>query len=525
MKEIKIRTHVEDFEKAENFIEKELQHNRISKQLILENIMVFEALFNDVIRRDISSENEISIQIKHSFGNPSINMCFAGDRYVPMGGDCVEDEVEYKIIKAYEDKLEYDYHSSYNTIRLNVKRAYEKQTVLCLAGFVGAILVFLLLSQLLNPAQKIDLRENLILPIESLFTNAMLMIGAPMTFFSILKNLLETRVVSKRNSYAYKLHAQTIETSALMVILAVALGLAIKRFLPFVNGVFGNYDVITNTKKDLPALISSLVPSNVFDSFKVFSPFPLIFFSVLIIVALRSAGNQFDRLKGFIDACYVLFSRMLNLVMYFLPAFCFLAFLDILILNGFASLKGVALCWCTVILGIMVVFAVYAVKLKVSGIKVVDFFKQVLPIVRENIKINSAIDAVPYNIRQIGKVFGIGRNYLENTIPVLAQINLDGNCFIITEIAMLLIVSNGASLSWWNYVALAVLVLFLSFGAPNQPGSILIGMLIIFNHLSINGMIPVAIYCEVLLGSVQNIVNVMGDIVMALSEYRKTLNT
>lgn len=524
MKEIKIGTQVEDFEKAANFIEKELQRSRTSKQIISENIMVFEALFNDVIRRDISSENEITIQIKRSFGNPSINMCFAGDRYVPMSGDSVEDEIEYKIIKAYEDKLEYDYHSSYNTVYMTVKRAYATQTVLCLVGFVGAILAYLILSHVLIPAKRIDLRENWILPVENLFTNAMLMIGAPMTFFSILKNLLESHVISKRSSYAYGLHAKTIETSSMMVAVAVVFGLAIKRIAPFVHGLLGNYNIVSYTRKDLPTLISSLVPSNVFDPFRVFSPFPLIFFSMLIIVALRSVGNQFDRLKSFIDACYVLFSRILNLVMYFLPIFCFLAFLDILIDKGFASFKGVALCWCTVLAGLIIVFAIYAVKLRVAGINAISFFRKALPIIEENIIINSVIDAVPYNIRQIGKIFGISRNYLEDTIPVLAQINLDGNCFIITEIAMLLIVTNGASISWWNYVALAVLVVFLSFGAPNQPGSILIGMLIIFNHLGINGMIPVAIYCEVLLGSVQNIVNVTGDVVIAVSEYHKTQN-
>ncbi|MBQ7580531.1 MAG: cation:dicarboxylase symporter family transporter [Clostridia bacterium] len=521
MKEIKIRTQVEDFEKAANFIEKELQRNRISKQIISENIMVFEALFNDVIRREISIEDEITIQIKHSFGNPSINMGFAGDRYVPLGGNTVEDEVEYKIIKAYEDKLEYDFHASYNTIHLNVKRAYGKQTFLCVAGFVGAIIAYLFLSNTLDPAKSTVLRKNWILPVESLFTNAMLMIGAPMTFFSILKNLLETRVFSKKSSHAARLQSRTIETSTMVVAVAVAIGFAIKRFLPFVKDVFGYYELSIHTKKDLPTLISSLIPSNVFDPFRVFSPFPLIILSVMIIVAMRSVGNQFDKLKSFIDACYALFSRILNLVMFFLPAFCFLAFLDIMLDKGFASLKGVALCWCTVIFGTVIVFGIYSVSLKINKIKVMNFIRLVFPILKENVKINSAIDAAPYNIRQIGRKFGIGRNHLEDTIPVLAQINLDGNCLVIMEIAMLLIISNGAALSWWNYVALAVLVLFLSFGAPNQPGSILIGMLIVFNHLGINGMIPVAIYCEVFLGSVQNLVNVTGDVVMAVSEYRK----
>lgn len=88
---------------------------------------------------------------------------------------------------------------------------------------------------------------------------------------------------------------------------------------------------------------------------------------------------------------------------------------------------------------------------------------------------------------------------------------------------MLLIVSSNGALSWWNYLLLAVLVIFLSIGAPNQPGSILIGMLIIIHYLNIPNILPVAIYCEVLLGTLQNLVNVVGDIVMSVIDNRNVI--
>ena len=44
--------------------------------------------------------------------------------------------------------------------------------------------------------------------------------------------------------------------------------------------------------------------------------------------------------------------------------------------------------------------------------------------------------------------------------------------------------------------AVAVLVLFLSLGAPNQPGSVLIGLIILMNYLGIDDLLPVAILCD-----------------------------
>ena len=204
-----------------------------------------------------------------------------------------------------------------------------------------------------------------------------------------------------------------------------------------------------------------------------------------------------------------------------LPGFCFLSFLHLLLEDGFAELLGILMNWAFILLGVGVLLALYALRLKLAGVGVIEFIRKIKSILKENIMINSAIDAVPFNIRQCSKIFGIKRNELEDSMPVLAQINLDGNCFIIMAIAMVLIVSNGVTLPWWNYLLLAVLVIFLSFGAPNQPGSILIGIHIIIQYLKIPNVLYLAIYCEVLLGPVQNLVNVIGDIVMVVIDNRK----
>ena len=67
-------------------------------------------------------------------------------------------------------------------------------------------------------------------------------------------------------------------------------------------------------------------------------------------------------------------------------------------------------------------------------------------------------------------------------------------------------------------VVLAILIVFLSLGAPNQPGSILIGTLIIALFLKADVLIPTAVYLEVFFGSIQNIINVAGDVVTVAIE-------
>ena len=519
-----VNPRLEDYEKAADFIEKWLKRSRRSNHIIRENMIVFEALFNDIILKGFSEDTEIKIEVGHTVGNPVIRIGFAGKRYVPICADDLEESIEYKIIKAYEDKLNYTYEASYNVIRLSVTRSYVSHIVLCAIGLLAALLVYALLSHSVQGAVGDQLVKNWVAPLETLFTAAMLMIGTPMTFFSILKNLLETHVMAQQSSNARKLQPKTVTTSIWATALAILFGLLIQRFLPQISGMFGDFAITGYTMKDLPQLISSLIPSDIFEPFRMISPYALILLSLLIIAAMRSAGSQFDRLKNAVDACYVLFSKMLSLVILLLPLFCFLAFLHLLLENGYSALTGVALCWVLVLLGIVLLLGSYALRLKIAGIPLGWFIKKSSPILRENIFINSAIDATPFNIRQCSRVFGIRRSALEEVMPVLSQTNLDGNCFIIIAITMLLIGSSGVILPWWNYPMLAVLVLFLSFGAPNQPGSILIGVLIIINFLKIPEMLPVAIYCEVLLGTAQNFVNVTGNIVMTVIENRESVS-
>ena len=78
---------------------------------------------------------------------------------------------------------------------------------------------------------------------------------------------------------------------------------------------------------------------------------------------------------------------------------------------------------------------------------------------------------------------------------------------------MICVFMIGAGFHWENVLALAALALFFELGAPNQPGGILVGTLIIITYLNLPDLLRMAIYLEVIFGSAQNIVNVISNIV------------
>jgi Na+/H+-dicarboxylate symporter len=361
--------------------------------------------------------------------------------------------------------------------------------------------------------------NQIIFPFERLFSNAMLMVAAPVTFFSLLKNLTDAYIVAERNSSLRRLQRSTLVSSVVSVMLAIlfghlwVIGLAAAQGKP-IERMLG-MDI------SLADIINSLMPSNIFEPFVTVSPFPLIILAALTTYAFCSVGQYFDSMKNVINGAYTLFSRMLSVVMFTLPFFCFMAIMDILIDRGIIGLINLLVLVIPATVGVFVLAAYYAIRMKRDGVEVIPFAKKLGPLIHENFKINSAINAVPFNVRYCTVKYGMDKKSLEDSLPLLAQVNLDGNCFMISFIAMLYIHLAQIDATWFEIIAIGALVLFLSLGAPNQPGSAIIGMLIISNYLGAYDMLPMAIISEILFGSLLNIINVIGDIVTVAIEEKR----
>ena len=267
--------------------------------------------------------------------------------------------------------------------------------------------------------------------------------------------------------------------------------------------------------------ISTFVPSSIFEPFDTYMPFPIIVVALLTTYAMCSIGKYFDVMQKIVNVGYSLFSRMLNVIMYALPFFFFLAILTALLPIGFAHLLVIVQFVVLVVASLIVVVVFYLIRLLIGGVKIGALAKHLPSLIWENLKINSAINTVPFNIRYCVRHYGYSRERLSAKLPILAETNLDGNCYLIMLVTMLFIFLLGVDFSWLHIIEIAIIILFLSLGAPNQPGSIVIGILIITFFLQADELIAVAIYAEVFFGAIQNIINVLGDIVTVAIEENK----
>ena len=520
MKKEEIRTSAGYFEEAKKFVEDMLNKDGISGELINETMLVFEALHHNLLEK-AGKSTLLTIAAGASFGDVRITIGFEGPMFDPLDDSEDPFSPENRILRAYADKLDHSYHSGYNKISISVRRSYRQVMVRCMIAVACGIAVYIPVRFAAGQVNAAHLLETVIFPFETLFSNAILMIGAPVTFLSLIKNLTDVYILSERDSGIRKLQRITLGTSVTAVVLAIAAAAAVINIGSAARGLIPEQLDMDLGKSTISFILSSLIPPSIFEPFVSISPIPILILAALFTYAFCSVGKFFDALKTAVDAGYVLCSRVLSIIMSALPVFVFAAVLDLLISYGIRAVWSMLVLAVVVSLSLVFMAAFYAVRLKVKGVNVRQFVKDLIPLIYENMKINSAIDAVPYNVRYCARVFRYDRNILSRYLPVLAQINLDGNCYMLTMISLILIYTTGSEVSALGILAISALVLFLSLGAPNQPGTCFIGLTIIFTFLHTDDLLPVAICLEVLFGGIINIINVIGDIVtVAASEDR-----
>lgn len=101
---IKIDANVKSFSEARAFVEETLDKHHVSTSIAFETMLLFEALFNEVISQIDDEDTKIEISNVNGLGRTEIKMIYAGKRFSLPEGDVSTDPAA-KIIEVFSDKL------------------------------------------------------------------------------------------------------------------------------------------------------------------------------------------------------------------------------------------------------------------------------------------------------------------------------------------------------------------------------------------------------------------------------------
>ena len=79
-----LTTELNNFRDIRRFIVDTMNNNGATKRDVVETLLIFEALYNDMLERGISKDKSIRVWGTRSFGDLTVSLGFEDEMFVPL---------------------------------------------------------------------------------------------------------------------------------------------------------------------------------------------------------------------------------------------------------------------------------------------------------------------------------------------------------------------------------------------------------------------------------------------------------
>ena len=353
--------------------------------------------------------------------------------------------------------------------------------------------------------------------IGKMFVNALKMLVVPLVFFSLLGGVTgigDIRVLGRVGTKSFFLY---LGTTALAITVAIALATLIGPGNGFdmqglaLNGVTG---------RDAPSVwdvFAAIVPTNPIAAFANGDMLQVIFYTVVLGVAVLMLGA---RSEGFIAACdYMndLMMKVVQIVMHFAPygVFCLIAktFAE----QGLDLFLPVIAYVVTLVAALFIhLFVTLPVLLKVlSGLNPLIFMRKMRPAQVFAFSTASSNATIPVTYRTVTERVGVDDSVASFCIPFGATINMDGTAIMHGVATVFLANVYAIDLGLGGYLTVIGMAVLASIGTAGVPGVGLVMLTMVLSQvgLPIEG-IAIILGVDRLMDMIRTAVNITGDAVV-----------
>ena len=508
-------TDLDSVQKIVHLVEEAFLEKGVNEKLSHEYQLLIEELSLKLIE-GAGLGAQIDVTVSHNMGHLRVKLDCVGQPVFLGKQD--PDDFGGQILEEFSDYLSQSYSAGVNHVTFQPS-SIDKMPLICLISLASAILVGSLFRFIATPETQQWVIENLFYPIVLVFANCMQAIALPTAFFSLSAFIITFYLTLDRNSNILKIAVRYIVTSLVAMLISTLMwriycGMGVKFDVSDFQTV-GNHFMGTSIRD----FLSNLVSTDIVTPFLISNPLPMLMLSIILGVAASTLFGQSGQImRHAIGSINSICERMINMIYGLLPYFLFVAVLQRQIKLGFAYeliiLKSLAI----FILPILLMLVVYAIQLRINGVKVRDFLHNFSDVLWENLKIGSNIAALPYNKRMIYRKTKMQSSLLKEGLILGNLMNMDGNCLTISLGILILVSSAGIGFSVAEGIGLAFIIILLSIGAPNQPGSFMLCMIVLMMYVGISAdLYGDILIIEAFLGKFYSCLNSVGDVVTMVS--------
>lgn len=343
---------------------------------------------------------------------------------------------------------------------------------------LAALGVGILFGSLLNaffPASIEPLNVYCLAPIGEAFLRLLQFVVVPIVFSSMILGLTRLQNAAQVGRYAVKLLISYVITSAI----AVGLGMLLATLLQPGAGITGFTTATATQGTQSPSLITwlvSLIPVNPLEALSSGNLLQTIVSAALIGVGIQLVGQPATSFVALIESCYAIFEKILGFILYTAPLGVFALISGVIATEGLAIIVKLFVYVLGLILGSLLMIALYALILYVLQAKPVHFFRSLLPALSLAFGTASSNAALPVMLQNVQATYGLREDIASFAIPLGTALKRDGSAILQGFNALFIAQVYQVPVTPSLVLAIALSSLLVSFSTPGIPGSGIITM-------------------------------------------------
>lgn len=369
------------------------------------------------------------------------------------------------------------------------------------------------------------LNEWLALP-GTIFIKVIQMVVIPLIFASIIRGIASSGSISRLERTGFFVASYFVFTTTIAILIGITLAVVIQPgnyvhvdLTDAQQSEINDNDMEMPTVKEMPNMISSLLPSNIFGSALNGDMLRIVIFSIIIgitlmKVSIREAQMLLDLLGAIQKVCMEVVKWTIKLV----PIAVFGMMSKLVSQTGFETLKGIGVYVITVLLGLFLLIVFYSTMILLAAKKnPLHFLANIRDVQLLAFSMSSSAAAMPMTMKVAEEKLGVRQGVSQFLIPIGATINMDGTALYQAVATVFLAQVYGVEFGLGGLLLLIVTIVGASIGAPAVPGVgiIILGLLLTNMGLPVSA-VALVLGVDRILDMTRTAVNVTGDLTAAV---------
>lgn len=476
----------------EKLLELKIEQREIftTQLLVEENFMQMEKLSDH--RQNFSAQ----LEIKNSFGSLKLKLSAIGKPYQPSVKieEMQEDDGDFLrklIIQAHRKRLRYYSIKGKNIVTIKVHKPSMTGTQKTILGLILGIILGMTFKEILTAVNLTWIENNILNSIQTMFLNVLIMVTAPMIFFSVLaefSNMSDTGYINRIGS---KLLIFSLPKLAFYVALGLFVGYLVGG-IPQLATMIDSELITQDTNNALRDLIVGIVPNDIVTPFHTNNILQMLFLACFFGLIMSRAGQW----ATFGRDCATFFCRfftdVLGVLVPFIPLVVMVSMMKLMFHTGFSALlpyvKLIIVTAMGLVLSIFISSALVAIIGKISPL---PFIKKVANFCPLPFSLSDSTVCMPSTISFCNEKLGIDTKLTNFSIPVGMQLNMEGTAYYVAIVSMMLAHTFSLNIDFEFILSffvaqfiisltgiglLAMTSLFASFGIPEIAITMVIGI-------------------------------------------------